>query len=192
MEQIKVRITGEAPILMHNGQLANPLNKHAKRLKALTSKRQKSDEDHAAVMHAEWLGGLYINDQGPFVPCDNLEAALKAAAKQQKLGKKFGSGVQVIETEIPLQYEGPRDAEGLWLQEFWDIRAVKVGTARVQRCRPLFKEWSCTFTVAYDPRDVNRREVEQAIHEAGRVAGLFDRRPEKGGRFGKFSAEILA
>lgn len=192
METMKVRITGETPILMHNGRLANPLDEATKKLKALTDRAKKTDSDHADIARAEWEGGLYLDEQGPFIPCDNIDACLKGGAKLQKLGKKFGAAVAVVEDRIPIQYKGPRDAEGLWASKFYDVRGVVVGIKRVQRCRPIFKEWSASFTVAFDPQDVNRREVEKALSDAGRTIGLFDRRPEKGGRFGKFAVEVTS
>lgn len=192
METLNIRIKSESPLLMHNGRLANPLDEFSKRLKALTSRKTKTDADHIEIARAEWEGGLYIDEGGPFIPCDALDACLKGAATQQKLGKKFGSAVFVVEDRVPLQYEGPRDAAGLWAAKFYDIRGVVVGQKRVQRTRPIFKEWAAAFTVAFDQRDVNRRQVEQAVLECGRMVGLFDRRPAKGGRFGKFSAEVLS
>lgn len=191
METIKVRITGLSPILMHNGRLANPLDEASKKLKSLTAKKTKTDADHADIARAEWEGGLYIDEGGPFVPCDNLDSCLKGAAKGQKLGKKFGAAVAVIEDRAPLVYKGPRDADGLWSAKFYDVRGVVVGGKRVQRCRPIFREWSCEFTVSFDPQDVDRRQIEKALQDAGRTIGLFDRRPEKGGRFGKFAAEVI-
>lgn len=191
METIKVRITGVSPILMHNGRLSNPLDEASKRLKACTSKKTKTDADHGEIARAEWEGGLYLDDHGPYVPCDNLDACLKGAAKAQKLGKKFGAAVAVIEDRVPLLYKGPRDLDGLWKAKHYDIRGVVVGGKRIQRCRPIFREWAAEFTVSFDPQDVNRRQIEQALQEAGRTIGLFDRRPEKGGRFGKFTAEVL-
>lgn len=191
MQTIKVRITGQTPILMHNGRLANPLDDATKRLKALTAKKTKTDADHAEIARAEWEGGLYIDDDGPFIPCDNLDAAIKGGATKQKLGKAFGSAVAVVEDRVPLTYKGPRDAGGLWERKFYDIRGVVVGGKRIQRCRPLFRDWACEFTVSFDERDVNKRQVEQALNDAGRSVGLFDKRPQKGGRFGKFTAEVL-
>ena len=191
METIKVRITGESPILMHNGRLANPLDEYTKRLKALTAKKTKTDADHADISRAEWEGGIYLDSTGPYVSCDNLDACLKGAAKNQKLGKAFGSSVAVLEERVPLLYEGPRDPDGLWAKRFYDIRGVVIGGKRVQRCRPIFREWACEFTIGYDPQDVNRRQVDQALQDAGRKIGLFDRRPEKGGRYGKFTAEVV-
>ena len=41
------KITGDAPLIMHNGDLANPLSKAAKALKQVTGKKKKTD---AAIM----------------------------------------------------------------------------------------------------------------------------------------------
>ena len=192
MKTMKVRITGNSPILMHNGRLANPLDPAAKTLKALTSRKKKTDSDHAEIARSEWEGGLYIDTSGPYISCDNMDACIKGGAKLQKLGKQFGSSVAVVEDRIPLQFDGPRDANGLWAAGFYDVRGVRIGQTRVQRCRPLFRTWTATFSIAFDDRDVEARQIEQALHEAGRLVGLFDRRPEKGGRFGKFTAEVIA
>lgn len=192
MELLKVTLKGETPILMHNGRLSNPLDEATKKLKALTSKKSKTDNDHAEIARAEWEGGLYIDEDGPYIPCDNLEACIKGGATVQKLGKKFGSAVTVVEDRIPLQYKGPRDADGLWKSKFYDVRGVVVSSKRIQRCRPIFKEWSAAFTVAFDPQDVDSRQVVKALVDAGRAVGLFDRRPQRGGRFGKFLVVIEA
>ena len=43
--RFRITITGTAPMLMHNGRLANPLDPATQTLKALTSKRKKTDDD---------------------------------------------------------------------------------------------------------------------------------------------------
>lgn len=193
MAMIKVRINGLTAILMHNGRLANPLDEHTKHLKKLTSKpsSKRTDEDYIECLRAEWMGSLYIDETGPFIPADNLDACIKGGAKLSKLGKRFGSAVQVHDDRVYIDYPGPRDADGLWAAGFRDISGVKVGQARVMRCRPIFREWAAAFEVNFDPSSVDRDQVVTAIAGAGKDVGLFDRRPEKGGRFGKFSVEVL-
>ena len=56
-----VKIQGDQ-LLMHNGQLADPLNEHTKRLKEFTSKKRKSDDDHIKIGEIEFQGGLYFDD----------------------------------------------------------------------------------------------------------------------------------
>ena len=71
--RFRITITGTAPLLMHNGRLANPLDPSTQALKSLTSKRKKTDDDLFDIARAEFLGGLYIDpDVGPYVPGENV------------------------------------------------------------------------------------------------------------------------
>jgi hypothetical protein len=49
METITFKIRGESQLLMHNGQLADPLNPYTKAMKSLTSKRKKTDSEIISV-----------------------------------------------------------------------------------------------------------------------------------------------
>lgn len=60
IETMKLRLTGIAPLLMHDNKAANPLNPYAKAMKALTGKRKKTDDDLAEIARIEWEAGLYI------------------------------------------------------------------------------------------------------------------------------------
>ena len=42
MNEIKLRIEGTAPLMMHNGQLADPMNEHTRRLKEAVKALPKS------------------------------------------------------------------------------------------------------------------------------------------------------
>jgi len=59
IQEVKVRLEGLTPIMMHNGQLADPLNKFVKAAKPYSSKRGKTEEDYAVLAYIEWWGGLY-------------------------------------------------------------------------------------------------------------------------------------
>jgi hypothetical protein len=187
MRQLKVKIKGLSPLLMHSDRFANPLDKATKAHKELTGKRKKTDSDHEAIARSEWMGSLYHRDDiGPYIPGQNLDATLQEAAKLQKLGKKFKQAVMVVENEIPLQYKGPREPEALFEAGFVDVRGVKVAMAKLMRCRPKFNEWAAEFTVAYNEDVLNVEEVKKAIADAGALVGVCDYRP----RFGKFVAEV--
>lgn len=187
MQQITVTITGKAPLLMHSDRFANPLDPATKAHKELTGKRKKTDADHEAIARSEFMGSLYHDDAiGPYIPGQNIDAALQDAAKLQKLGKRFKQAVMVIENEVPLQYKGPRDREGLFAGGFLDVRGVKVAMAKLMRCRPKFNQWSAEFTIAFNEEVLNIEEIRKAVADAGQLIGLCDYRP----RFGKFTAEI--
>lgn len=188
MRQVKVRIKGLAPLLMHADRFANPLDVATKAHKELTGKRKKTDADHEAIAKSEWNGSIYHRDDiGPFIPGQNIDASLQQAAKLQKLGTRFKQAVMVLENEVPLQYKGPRDREGLFQAGFVDVRGVKISTAKLMRCRPKFNDWQAEFTVAFNEDVLNLEEVRKAVHDAGQLVGLCDYRP----RFGKFEAEVL-
>ena len=183
------RISGVSPLIMHNCRLANPLDQMVKQIKEITSKRKKTDEDHELLAYLEWQGGLYHDGECPYIPGPNLNAALVASAKKNRMGKQFQSSVLVVESKIPLEYEGPRDIEKLFKSSrFVDTRSVVVQKSRVMRTRPIFPEWSARFTVAFDSTVVNEGEVIQAAEIAGTMIGLGDYRPQ----YGRFNTEVAS
>lgn len=185
MNTITATITGTAPLLMHNGQMANPLNKYAQELKKLTSKRQKTEDDYIAMMRIEFLGGLYFDKNvGVHLPAINVEGCIRDGGKVKKRGKQIQQGVTCLEMHVPLIYSGPRTPEQLWdIEDFRDVRAVKIGgTSTTMRCRPVFREWSATFTLQYYPDIIDPDSIKQAIQDAGQRVGLCDYTP----RFGRF------
>jgi hypothetical protein len=179
---MKVRLvgTGTRPMLMHNVQLASPLNKFAKQLKSLNSKRVKTDEDRLAIARVEWEGGLYWSEGlGPHIPGANVFASLIGGARLIKAGRKVERGVDLAELELPLIYRGPRDIPSLWgngESEFVDVRPVKVQTSRVDRCRPIFREWSFETELVIDPAVMEFDEFVTVAQNAGQFEGLGDYR----------------
>ena len=189
MKSIAIQIVGKAPFLMHSDRFANPLDPLAKAHKELTSKRKKTDDDHIAIAKSEFIGGCYWRKgRGFYLPAQNLDSCLIAAAKLQKLGVKFKQGVQVLEDELPfLGYES-KTPEQLWSDpDFIDCRGVKVGTSKIMRYRPILRDWKLSATVVVNEEVVNVSEVKKAIQDAGALIGLGDYRP----RFGRFNVEFV-
>lgn len=186
--RFRITITGTAPMLMHNGRLANPLDPATQALKALTAKRKKTDDDLIDIARAEFLGGLYIDpDVGPYVPGENVERAILDAAKLTKNGMNVKRGL-FIETDVnPLAYHGPRTAEGLWADEnFRLIRTVRNQQNRVSRCRPMFTDWRTSAEGTLDESVLDFRTLAAIVEQAGAYVGLGDWRP----RYGRFTAEL--
>jgi len=188
MRTLKVKITGKAPLLMHSDRFANPLDPLTKAHKELTGKRKKTDEDHLSIARSEFIGGCYYNKaSGFFIPAQNLDACLIAAAKLQKLGVKFKQGVQVVEDELLLDGFSNKTPDELWENlDHVDVRGVKVGQAKVMRYRPIFRKWSTSATVAFNEEVVSESDVRKAVMDAGALIGLGDYRP----RFGRFNVEV--
>lgn len=186
-QRLQFKLTGASPLVMHNGQLANPLNSFAKAMKRVSSKRAKTDADHEELARLEFLGGLYVGEDGPCIPGELVEAALIVAAKKSKRGPQAKVGL-LSDGNHRLDYDGPRDTDALWADErFRLVAGVRVGQARVMRTRPIFRDWSATIFVDFLPGQLNRAEVAEMVRTAGEVVGFGDWRP----RFGRFTAETL-
>ncbi len=182
--EIEFKIEGVSPLLMHNGQLANPLNPLVKQMKAVTGKRKKTDDDHAELSRLEFRAGLYLSAAGQVeIPSEILESCLVEGAKKSKLGKQFKSAIAIYENS-PLDYGEKLTVDQLWerSEEFADVRGVKVGTSRVMRTRPIFRNWKLTFKVSFNPELLNPEQIVLAVQDAGTQVGLCDYRP----KFGRF------
>lgn len=182
---LSFKITGVAPLLMHNGQLANPLNEFSKQMKKISSKRDKTDADFEELARLEWYGSLYLSDGKPCLPGEILEAAFLTAAKKQKRGKQAQAGI-ICPKSYPLVYDGKRKPEELWADpEYrWTVGA-RVQQNRVMRTRPIFREWSCKIELQYDDSLLNEEEVNHLVRVAGEIVGVGDWRP----KFGRFKVE---
>lgn len=179
------RIRGVSPLLMHNGQLADPSNWYSRAIKEISSKRAKTEADYEEMARLEWMGSLYLEQGEPCIPGYVIEATLigrGGAARKQKMGKQAAAGLYVT-ANFPLEYDGPRNPEELWLIETFRFRAaVKVGQARVMRTHPIFEEWAATVVIEVEPDLVNIADAKLWMGVAGRESGLMDWRP----KFGRF------
>ncbi len=185
-EQLEVTLEGLTPTLMHNGQLADPLNKWTKAIKEISGKRKKTDADHAELARLEWFGSLYLNDDGrPAWPGENIEALLIAAAKKRKEGPQAKTGV-LCDGSFPIVYSGPSDAEKLWQDENFRLTArVGIQRASVMRTRPIFRDWSLHLVINFLPDVVNEKTVREWCDIGGQLVGLSDWRP----KYGRYSVK---
>lgn len=188
-DKVRVTVSGVRPLLMHNVRLASPLDPFAKALKAITSKRKKTDEDYYAMARIEFEGSLYFDEEaGPFMPHASILKSLMQGGVLTKSGTKIERGVTLLgghdlgvtgDPGVPLLYSGPRDVEGLWGEgesPFIDQRLVKVGQNRVLRTRPIFRNWGFEFEAHIDPTVLNMDEFVSVAQDAGRVAHIGDYR----------------
>lgn len=53
VETIRIRLTGDRPLLMHSGRLADPLDEIARNLGKVTGKRMKTAADHEEIARVE-------------------------------------------------------------------------------------------------------------------------------------------
>mgnify|MGYP000891936813 CR=1 FL=1 len=186
-EVVSFRLTGIAPLIMHSGRLSDPLDPATKAIKAVSSKRKKTEDDLEELARLEWIGSLYAEDGVVGIPSDNIEAMLAESAKAQKMGKQFKAGV-FCDGFYKLNYEGPKDFKELWESGNFKLSTqVRVMSSRVIRTRPIFHSWSLDCSVSFFPQVVNKSSVIDAMEHAGIFVGVGDWRP----RYGRFVVEVL-
>ncbi len=199
-------ITGIGPMLMHCGQTADPLNHFARAMKKQSAKRSKTDEDLAALSMLEWFAGLYtdkrldVDDAGSvtvpagtslILPAHVLDSAIREGGRKIKVGKQISAGV-IVEAPAVFKASGMKSIQQASQDESFHFRcAVKVGTSKVMRTRPIFNEWKAIFSVCLDLSVIDIDTVRQALESAGRLVGVGDWRPgaPKGGSYGRFTVE---
>lgn len=192
MKTLNLRITGVTDLLMHNGQTADPLNEFSRAIKAISSKRAKTDEDFEEMARLEYSAGLYLDKKGrPCIPGEVLEAAIfgrGGAARKARAGKQ-AQAAMFIDGSFPLEYEGAKDVEEMWKDEsLRHVTAVRVQANKVMRTRPRIPApWSAEVTVSYNEKLLNERDIVEWFHTCGEEVGLMDWRP----RYGRFSVEVL-
>lgn len=186
MKEFSFRATGVAPLICHNGQLADPLNEFARRLKQVSGKKKKSDADMEQMAKIEFLGGLYMSPKGPCLPGEMIEAAIVNAGKLQRIGKDVVRSVWCNEPPV-IEYEGPREPEAMWDDGGFTFKVgVRVKQNRVVRTRPRFDKWACDITILYDEETLNRSTIEELVVKCGESIGFGDWRP----KFGRFSVKV--
>lgn len=189
MDTATVRVSGTAPLLMHNVRLANPLDEYVKLIKLITSKPKKTDADYEELFKLEHAGGLYYNEKiGPYLPGRMIRAAMINGARLLKLGTALERTLLVKETQAKLIYDGPRDRDKLYTSgHYTDIRSVSAqgtrGGGKTMRCRPMFEQWGIEFTLSVDPTIISLDNLRQCVERAGAYHGFGDGRSEGNGRF---------
>jgi hypothetical protein len=187
IEQIRVRLTGQRPLLMHSSRLADPLDPIAIELGRLTKKRDKTQADHEQIAKVEWHGGLWLLGGKPCIPCEAIESAFIAAAKTRRKGQAAKAGFSCT-VSPPLQYDGPTNITPLWQDEAFRFRfPVNVYDAKVMRTRPRFNAWHVDVDAEFLPSLINPNDVVEILEIAGLREGLGDWRP----KFGRFSVTKL-
>ena len=186
-QTLTYQLTSDCPMIVHSGQLADPLNKWTKMLKAVSSKRKKTDADHEEMARIEFLGSLYMGPNGPIIPALNIDGMIINASKKNREGPLAKSGV-FCNADAPLVYDGPRTAESLYNDEaFRFVAMVRRGTGRVSATRPIFRKWSAVVKMQIEDTIVNPKQVDDWFVIAGTQIGLGDWRPQHG----RFSAQRM-
>lgn len=185
----KFKIIGASPLLLHSGQLADPLNEWSKALKKVSGKRAKTEADFEEMGRIEWYGGLYVLDGRVVLPGEMIEACIINGARKTKSGKAAQAGVYVLDPAQLVYPHCDKSIDEIFSMPQYRLRVgVKMnGSATVMRTRPKFDTWSATFAVTFDDTLFNPDTLHEWLITAGQIVGVGDWRP----RYGRFGVEVI-
>lgn len=176
------RITGISPLLMNNpAAMAGPSE-------GLARKKIPSPADEAKSK-------VYADDKGHlFVPTMMFRSALLGACAGRRIGKVgaktvIAGAIFTVADRAPLVH--PTTGKPITDYAISTMRAVVQGSG-VQRSRPEVREWACDLDLEVDSEFVpNVSLLVELLNIAGRIRGIGDFRPQKGGPYGRFRADLV-
>lgn len=182
---IILTLVGTSPLLCHNPRMVDPEFDLNREIKAITSKRKKTDDDLKQIERLEWYGGLYEENGVVVQPVAKVRKCMINTAKIMKLGKGIERSLILDGLNTPLEYEGPKDIDKVFaLPRFHSRLSVGVSGKRVMRVRPSFFPWALTVKgVFVTDAGVNFEDLERIVELAGTVEGIGDNRVNGYGRF---------
>jgi hypothetical protein len=198
-KEYRVTWTGLKPLVMHNIQLANPFNPITRRVAELVKlcKKDPTEENQKALIHTEWLGGLYLDkEQRPVVMSNAIRACIAAKSFPTLRGGKDAAKAAITVYDCPLVQHGERGC--VTAKDFWERSEredgrfllyvpVTVNNNVVMRSRPMFPEWSITFDMTVNTGVIDDDMLRKLMDMAG-DNGLYDYRPD----YGQFEATLEA
>lgn len=182
--KLTVHLTGLSPLLMHNPRLADPDDEIVQEIAKINSKTKKTADDREHRSHLEFIGGLYLGENGPVVPAVNIRKCWIETGKGRKLGTAVQRAVIMNAVDCPVEYEGPRDAEGLWaIPAHRNRMMIAVRKARMPRVRPMFMPWALTAELDLITEFLDFDAFSDIVVQAGIIEGIGDGRSIGFGRY---------
>lgn len=179
---VTFRLIGISPLLQNNPAAFIGKSEEG----GLTVKKEYNDEEEARLR-------LYVDGENFCHPCEAVVKAAVAAAAGKKFGKLFATkalkgAVFVTETLAVIEDENGEPAKNYAI----DRRSVVINKkSRVLRCRPSWKVWHIRIALEIDTAILSPEQVLDCLSLAGRIIGIGDYRPEKGGMCGRFRVELI-
>lgn len=197
--KIQLTVIGTKPMLQHNERLANPLDPYTRRLKQITGKRNKTDDDYADIMAVEARGGAWETPDGLLaVKNQALWSSIREGAKAFKRGEDIKRGFVMDDGFEPIltSYTTRRGWTGtVKVDDFLsdpahvDYRSVRVQSSRTMRARPLIPlPWASVHTAELLDDVLDLHAMTEIFERAGRLVGLGDWRPT----YGTYRLEVVA
>lgn len=186
MEKLTFKITGLKPLMLNNPQTVSPFNDFSKKLKPLTSKRTKTEDDLLEISRIKFLASLYMDGDKYILPSEHFEQSLIAAAKERKLGKKFERSVFIQDDAVLKFKDDNKTPEQLYeIGSYVDERAVGIKNVKITTTRAIIPTWETEVELWFDESQLDEKEITDIFEIAGLRYGVGTYRR----KFGKFKAE---
>ncbi len=182
MATVTYRVVGASPLLM---------NSAAAFTEADDGKSKTRQSIPPPEVEAE--NGTYRLDDGTLgFPAVAFKKAVVSAAKGRKIGRLGLPGIvlaSVFETTEFVQLIDPK-TEGPLSDYKIDIRGARPQKqGMVRRARPRLDAWACDVELEYDDELITEELLRDLLERGGRNVGVGNYRPEKSGRYGRFTVE---
>lgn len=186
LKRVRFKIVGISPLLQNNLAGMKPSNSDAVQVKP---KDPKPVDQAKSLEYRTKDGQLW----GPAV---GIKQAILTAARNRKIDKKSAPAIvrgSVFEIEEKCLLYDVTTGKPIDIYEI-DTRPVGIDTGkkakvRVLRSRPKIDNWCTYIELEINEEFIHPHQVLELLNIAGPTVGWMDFRPEKGGKFGRFTAE---
>ena len=186
MEKLRFKITGLKPLMLNNPQTVSPFNEFSKKLKPLTSKRTKTEDDLMEISRLKFLASVYYENGQYVLPSEHFEQSLIAASRERKLGKKFERSLFVQDDAVLKFKDANKTPEELYkLDIYVDERCVGIKNVKVTTTRCIIPTWETEVELWYDETQLDEKDITDIFEIAGLRYGVGTYRK----KFGKFKVE---
>lgn len=184
---VSVRLVGISPLVQHKWS-----EKARKMIRDKQQEGKKTKERELRNPEQEGRDAMHTTEDGkPGVPAAAIKAAIiNAAHKDLGIEKTLVRKALFVlpmgrDVVIPLEGNG----KPLEVEIVEDTVRVGQGSADL-RYRPYINNWSLTIEMEINDELLQMQDVLFLLERAGFGVGLLERRPERGGDFGRFEVDL--
>lgn len=183
---VSVRLVGISPLVQHKWSEKARKMIRDKQAGKKTKERELRDPEQEGrdAMHT-------TTDGKPGVPADAIKAAIINAAHKdlgiEKTLVRKALFVLPMGRDVVIELAG--NGKPLELEIVEDTVRVGQGSADL-RYRPYITNWSLTIEMEINEELLQMQDVLFLLERAGFGVGLLERRPERGGDFGRFEVDL--
>ncbi len=186
--QITAKAVGTKPLLLHNVDLANPLNPWARKMTDLrgTPSKRRTEKWYEEMAYVSFMGAFYDipGIDGVGIPAENVRRSLIDAAKASRLGTQVQRALMVTVAAVPLIYDGPKTPQQMWDAGKWHLtRMIRGSGGASPTTYPIFREWAVKVPFELDETLLSLRDLTEIAQRAGRIEGLGASRKQGYGRY---------